>query len=261
MPKPIIFNTPKSETRSMDPVKQFEAEREARIKAQANNLPLKKAADDFLRESLKARYSYNFSWLGRPVIQYPEDLMAVQEIIWRLRPRLIIETGIAHGGSVLFHASMLELIGDGGLVLGIDIDIRAHNRPLIENHPLAGGLKLLEADSIGEAALGEARRLAALQGGPVLVILDSNHSEAHVKTEMDLYGPLVSPGSYLLVFDTVVEKFPAESVAEGRPWGLGDNPTTAVQKFLADNSDFENDRDIEDKLLITQAPGGWLRRK
>ena len=244
----------------MDPIKQFEMERRQRIEAQGENGPLQKAADDFLRESLKSRYSYNFSWLGRPVIQYPQDLMAIQEIIWQVRPRLIIETGVAHGGSCLFYSSLMELIGEDGLVLGIDIEIRKHNRPLIEGHPLARRLLLLEASSVSQTARDEAYRLAAL-GGPVLVILDSNHSAAHVRAELDLYGPLVSPGSYLIVFDTVVEKFPREAVAENRPWGPGNNPLTATRDFLAAHDEFEIDREIENKLLVTQAPDGWLRRK
>ena len=240
-------------------LKHFYREKEERLLAQGENEALKTAADAFLSESLKSGYSYNYSWLGRPVIQYPEDLLALQEIIWRVRPRLIVETGVAHGGSIIFHASMLELLGGDGLVLGIDIEIRAHNRPLIEEHPLARRLRLLEADSLSPGAVEQARDLAA-RGGPVMVVLDSCHSQAHVLEELRLYSPLVTPGSYLVVYDGVVEKHP-EGVAPGRPWGPGDNPLTATRLFLAGHPEFEVDQDYENKLLITAAPEGYLRRR
>lgn len=243
-----------------DPLKQFAAEKQARLEAQGLNRPLKRAADEFLRESLKVQYSYNFSWLGRPVIQYPEDLMALQEIIWQVRPRLIVETGVAHGGSAIFQASMLELLGGDGEVLAIDIDIRAHNRPLIESHPLARRLRLLEADSLSDQAVDLARELAG-SGGPVMVVLDSCHSQAHVLEELRLYAPLVTLGSYLVVYDGVVEKFPEEAVFPGRPWGRGDNPLTATRLFLGEHPEFEVDWDIENKLLISAAPEGYLKRK
>lgn len=243
----------------MHPLDLFYAERKKRLADQGRDEPLRRAVHDFMGHSLRSGYSYNFSWLGRPVIQYPQDLLALQEIIWQVRPRLIVETGVAHGGSVIFSASMLELLGGDGLVLGIDIDIRAHNRPLIEAHPLAGRLRLVEASSLDAEAADQARALAA-RGGPVMVILDSNHSHAHVLAEMRLYGPLVTEGSYLVVFDGVVEDFP-ESVAPGRPWGPGDNPLSAIWEFLSENDEFEIDREMENKLLITAAPSGYLRKK
>lgn len=243
----------------MHPLDLFYEERKKRLAEQGRDGPLGRAGRDFMRESLRCGYSYNFSWLGRPVIQYPQDLAALQEIIWRVKPRLIIETGIAHGGSVIFSASMLELLGGDGLVLGIDIDIRAHNRPLIEGHPLAKRLRLVEAGSLDHAAADEARRLAE-RGGPVMVILDSDHTHQHVLAEMRLYGPLVSPGSYMVVFDGVVEDFP-EAVQPGRPWGPGNNPLSAIWEFLSGTDEFEIDREMEDKLIITAAPSGYLIKK
>ena len=242
----------------MDPLKQFYDEKKERIKNQGTNGPLQEAAKSFMGESLHSQYSYNFSWLGRPIIQYPQDLMALSEIIWQVKPKLIVETGIAHGGSVIFSASMLELLGQGGQVLGIDIDIRPHNRPLIEDHPLAKRLKMLEASSLSTEAVERAQSLAA-QGGPVMVILDSNHTKEHVLAEMRLYGPLVSPGSYMVVFDGVIETFP-EAVNPERPWGPHNGPLSAIMEFLEENEDFVIDKEIEDKLQITAAPSGYLRR-
>jgi cephalosporin hydroxylase len=207
-------------------------------------------------ESAKHRYSYHFSWMGRPVIQYPQDMMAMQELIWAVKPDLIVETGIAHGGSLIFYASMLQLIGGEGRVLGIDIDIREPNRIEIEQHPMAHRIDMIEGSSIDEAI---ARRVRdAAQGKRVMVVLDSNHTHAHVLAECELYGPLVSQGSYMVVFDTVVEDMPKEFFPD-RPWGPGDNPKTAVEAYLKTTDRFEIDREMEHKLLITVAPSGFLR--
>ena len=242
-------------------LKRFYREKAARLEAQGSDAPLKAAADEFMRRSLKSGYSYNFSWLGRPVIQYPEDLMALQEIIWKIKPGLIIETGVAHGGSAVFFASMLEMLGQNGRVLAIDLEIRPHNRPLIEEHPLARRITLLESDSLSPAAVAEARQMAEKADGPVMLVLDSNHTHQHVLAELRLYSPLVSHGSYLVVYDGIVEKFPAEAVAPGRPWGPGNNPLSATRAFLAENRDFEVDMEYENKLLISAAPEGYLRRR
>jgi cephalosporin hydroxylase len=203
-------------------------------------------------------YSYHFTWLGRPVIQYPQDLIATQEIVWRVRPDLIIETGIARGGSMIFYASLLELLGNDGRVLGIDVDIRPHNRAAIEEHPLARRIDLLEGSSIAPDVVSQV--VARARGKErVLVMLDSHHAHAHVLAELEAYAPLATLGSYVIVFDTVVEDMdPAAYPA--RPWGRGDNPKTAVHEFLKGNDRFEIDREIHDKLLITVAPDGYLRR-
>lgn len=202
------------------------------------------------------KYSYNFTWLGRPVIQYPQDLIALQEIIWRTRPDVIVETGIAHGGLTIFLASMLELLGADGLAIGIDVDIRPHNRAAIDKHPLRDRLTLVEGSSVDQKVVDRIRDEAA--GRNVMVILDSDHTHEHVRQELDAYSPLVSAGGYVVVFDTVVELMAADAFPD-RPWGRGNNPLTAVREFLKTNDRFVTDRDIEDSLLITAAPSGYLR--
>lgn len=218
---------------------------------------LQKQAFDLFLDTCRYKYSYNFTWLGRPIIQYPQDVMAMQEIIWRVQPDLIIETGIAHGGSLIFSASMLELIGGAGRVLGIDIDIREHNRQELERHALARRITLIEGSSADEAVVEQVRTFA--QGSrSTLVVLDSNHTHEHVLTELEQYSPLVTEGSYLVVFDTVVEDMPDDFFSD-RPWGRDSNPKTAVRQFLRTNDRFVVDREIERKLLITVAPGGYLK--
>ena len=204
-------------------------------------------------------YSYHFTWMGRPIIQFPQDIVATQEIIWRVRPDLIVETGIARGGSLIFSASMLELLGGDGIVVGVDVDIREHNRVEIERHPMAKRIRMIEGSSVDESVVREVSRHAEGRR-VVLVMLDSNHTHAHVLRELELYSPLVTPGSYLIVYDTVVENMP-EDMYPDRPWGRGDNPQTAVREFLARDDRFEVDQQVDDKLLITVAPGGYLRRK
>ncbi len=211
---------------------------------------------ELMVRSAEHRYSYNFSWLGRPIIQYPEDITAMQEIVWRVKPDLIIETGIAHGGSLVFYASLLELIGHGR-VLGIDVDIRPHNREAIEAHPMCKRITMLEGSSVDPAIVDQVRDHAG-RAERVLVVLDSNHAEAHVLQELELYGPLVTRGSYLVVFDTVVEWLPGDAFPD-RPWGVGDNPMTAVRKFLQGTDRFELDAEYNGKLLLTVAPNGYLR--
>lgn len=218
---------------------------------------LKKSALDVFVRSCEYRYSYNFTWMGRPIIQFPQDMIAMQEIIWRVQPDLIIETGIAHGGSLVYYASMLELIGGDGLVLGIDVDIREHNRTAIEAHPMFKRIQMIQGSSIDEAVV-EQIALVVRDRKRVLVTLDSNHTHAHVRRELDLYSPFVTQGSYLVVFDTVVEDMP-KALFPDRPWGPGDNPKTAVWDFLKHNDRFEIDREIENKLLLTVAPDGYLK--
>lgn len=221
------------------------------------DVDLKKQAFDLFLKMCRYKYSYNFSWLGRPIIQFPQDIAAVQEIVWRVKPDLIVETGIAHGGSLVLWASLLELIGADGLVLGIDIEIRPHNRLAIEKHPLAQRIQMIEGSSIDPAVLEQVYQVA-VGHQRVMVVLDSNHTHAHVADELQLYSPLVRRGSYLIVLDTVVEDMPPDFFVE-RPWGPGNNPKTAVWEFLKHNDRFEIDREIEEKLLITVAPDGYLR--
>jgi cephalosporin hydroxylase len=228
-----------------------------RLEQMQHDARLKEDAFALFLKMCEYRYSYNFSWLGRPIIQFPEDIVAMQEIIWRVRPDLIIETGIAHGGSLMLWASMLKLLGNDGHVLGVDIDIREHNRIEIERHALYPGITLIQGSSVDAAVADRVHALAA-QVARVMVVLDSNHTHDHVLKELELYSPLVNEGSYLVVFDTVVEDMPEGSFPD-RPWGKGNNPKTAVREFLRHNDRFEVDREIERKLLMTVAPGGYLR--
>jgi cephalosporin hydroxylase len=241
----------------VDEVKKFAAEVAGNIESLKADHELQDMSRTWLQRAGQHRYSYNFSWLGRPIIQHPTDMLAIQEIIWRVRPDLIIETGIAHGGSLIFSASILELLGENGIVVGVDIDIRAHNRAEIERHPLSKRLTLLEGSSTSEEILSQVKRIA--QGRKrVMVILDSNHTHAHVAQELELYSPLVTKGSYLVALDTVIEDVDEETFPN-RPWGKGNNPKTAVWEFLRGNDRFVIDQDIEAKLLITVAPDGYLK--
>lgn len=234
----------------------FDEDVAQRVRALRESSALKARSREFMRESIDARYSYNFSWMGRPIIQYPQDMIAMQEILWDVRPDLIVETGIAHGGSLVYYASLCELMGHGE-VLGIDIDIRAHNREAIESHPMFKRISLLQGSSTDPAIAQQVVTQTA--GKRVLVVLDSNHTHDHVLAELEIYAPLVSVGSYCVVFDTVVEDLPP-GLYPDRPWDVGNNPKTAVHEFLQRDDRFEIDRDIEAKIQITVAPDGYLRR-
>ncbi len=252
---------------------EFEHEVAARLAANASDAGLKDSARNFLLASIRARYSYNFSWMGRPIIQYPQDMVAMQELIWRVRPDLIIETGIAHGGSLIFSAAMLAQLDlcdaieagrtldpriSARRVVGIDIDIRPHNRAAIEAHPMASRIEMIQGSSVAPEVVARVREIA--RGYQcVLVCLDSNHTHAHVLAELEAYAPLVSVGSYCVVFDSVVEDLPAEMYPD-RPWGPGDNPKTALRQYLAQHPGFRIDTRVQDKLLITVAPDGYLQR-
>lgn len=223
----------------------------------AHDKEIKKTVTSFINNTAKYKYTYNFTWLGRPIIQLPQDIIAMQEIIWQVKPDLIIETGIAHGGSLIFHASMLELISDDGQVLGIDIDIREHNRVEIEKHPMFKRITMIQGSSIDDSIAQQVYDFAK-DKNRVLIVLDSNHTHDHVLKELQLYSSLVTNGSYLVVFDTVIEDMP-EGFFPDRPWGKGNNPKTAVWEFLKTNDRFEIDKEIENKLLITVVPDGYLK--
>jgi cephalosporin hydroxylase len=245
------------ESCEMNAAHQFQQEVQDNIERLKQARDMQDLSRIWLRDSLQYRYSYNFSWLGRPIIQYPQDMVAMQEIIWRVRPNLIIETGIAHGGSLIFYASLLELIGDGRIV-GIDIDIRPHNRNEIESHPMFKRITLLQGSSIATEIISAVKDMS--KGAQrIMVVLDSNHTHEHVLAELDAYASLVSIGSYCVVFDTVVEDLPADRFSD-RPWNVGNNPKTAVHEFLNRDSRFEVDVDMQAKLLITVAPDGYLKR-
>lgn len=221
------------------------------------------ASNQWLKEAANSRYGYNFTWLGRPIIQVPQDIMAMQQLIYSIQPDLIIETGIAHGGSLIFSASMLELNAICGgpqdaEVLAIDIDIRAHNREAIEAHPMFKRISMIEGSSIAPEIVEQVKAKAATKQ-KILVCLDSNHTHEHVLGELEAYAPLTSVDSYCVVFDTVIEDMPAD-LYQDRDWSPGNNPKTAVWEYLKSHSEFEIDASIQDKLAITVAPDGYLKR-
>lgn len=240
-----------------DELRKFESEKRELIGEMSCDAMLRRQSIAWITHSSRYKYSYNFTWLGRPIIQFPQDMLAMQEIIWRVKPDLIVETGIAHGGSLIFYASLLELIGGDGRVLGIDVDIRQHNRIEIEQHPLCKRITMIEGSSIDGKVVNSVREFAQTKQR-VLVVLDSNHTHSHVLRELELYSPLVKRGGYLVIFDTVIEDMP-EDFFPDRPWGKGNNPKTAVREFLAHNRRFQIDAEMEGKLLITVAPGGYLK--
>jgi cephalosporin hydroxylase len=228
----------------------------ATVEAMQADRELREVRDKLLAAYVKYRYTYNFTWFGRPIIQLPEDIVAIQEIILSTRPDLIIETGVAHGGSIALSASMLELLG-AGEVVGIDVDIRQHNREALEAHPMRKRIRLIQGSSTEDRVLREVRARTA-SAKRVMVILDSNHTHAHVAKELELYSPLVTRDCYLVVFDTVVEDLP-DGLFPDRPWGKGNNPKTAVWDFLQSTDRFEIDRGFERRLFATVAPDGYLR--
>ena len=236
---------------------QFDTHNQSVIAGMANNDELSSLSRDWFLRASECEYSYHFKWLGLPMIQFPADVMALQEIIWDVRPDLIIETGIARGGSLIFYASMLELLGGDGHVIGIDIDIREPNRRAIEAHPLFHRIDLLEGSSVSDEIVREVHRRAA-NAERVLVVLDSNHTHAHSLAELQLYSPLVRAGSYLIALDTIIDEMPP-GFSSDRPWGPGNNPRTAVHEFLKSNDRFEIDRTIPARLQITVAPDGYLK--
>ena len=257
----------------MDLVKKFREEVQENINGLGRDHDMQDLSRIWLRDTLKHRYTYNFSWQGRPIIQYPQDMVAMQELIWQIKPDLIIETGIAHGGSLIFSASMLALLDmadaiesgasinpkeSGRKVLGIDIDIRAHNRAAIEAHPMTSRIQMIQGSSIAPDIIEQVKQAAAGYQR-ILVCLDSNHTHDHVLAELKAYAALTTIDSYCVVFDTVVEDMSAEMFPD-RPWGPGNNPKTAVWEYLKTHAEFEIDKSIQHKLLITVAPDGYLKR-
>lgn len=247
----------------MQGVEDFHKRNQEFISQASSNKELVALTRKWFEAANKHEYSYHFSWLSRPIIQYPQDIVAMQEIIWQVKPDLIIETGIAHGGSLIFSASiiaLLEVCGyiKKGHVLGIDIDIRQHNKVEIEKHPLANKIEMIQGSSVDKAVIGQVYDFAKDYKN-VLVVLDSNHTHEHVLAELDAYAMLVSRGSYCVVFDTVIEDLPEGSFSD-RPWHKGNNPKTAVREYLKTHKEFEIDKDIQNKLLITVAPDGYLKR-
>lgn len=241
----------------MNPREQFDMDVQQHIDGLKRDADVQALSRIWLREITPHKYAYNFSWMGRPIIQFPQDMIAMQEIVWTVRPEVIVETGIAHGGSLVYYASLLELLGDGE-VIGIDIDIREHNREAILSHPMARRIHMIEGSSVDATTV--AAVVARVAGRRAIVVLDSNHTHDHVLAELRAYAPLTCVGGYCIVMDTLVEDMPSRLAAADRPWGPGNNPKTAVSAYLAENSGFTADATIDAKLLISVAPGGYLKR-
>ena len=258
---------------SKTPVEDFKTEVSQNIEKIGATPSLWNISKEWMNKTSIYKYTYNFSALGCPIIQYPQDMIAMQELIWRVKPDLVLETGIAHGGSLIMYASSLAMLDycdavDAGevldpskpkrRVLGIDIDIRQHNREAIEAHPMSNRIDMIEGSSISPDIISRVQDYSK-KYQRILVSLDSNHTHEHVLAELEAYAPLTSIGSFCVVFDTIIEDMPKESFPN-RPWGIGDNPKTAVWEFLKTHNEFEIDKNIENKLLITVAPDGYLKR-
>ena len=247
----------------MNPYDRFKQECRDETEGQGKDATLRNLTSEWIQKANAKKYSYHFEWLGRPIIQYPQDILAMQELIWKIQPDLIIETGIAHGGSLIFSASMLELNAICGgpkdaTVLAVDIEIREHNREAIEAHPMFKRIEMIQGSSIDPVIVSQIHE-RALGKKSVLVCLDSNHTHEHVLAELEAYAPLTSVGSYCVVFDTIIENFPDEMFPD-RNWSPGNNPRTAVWEYLKTHPEFEIDNAIDDKLLISVAPDGYLCR-
>lgn len=243
----------------MNEIEKFKAEVRQNIDGLINDADVQALSRIWVREVSRYKYTYNFSWMGRPIIQTPQDMVAMQEIIWETKPDLIIETGIAHGGSLIYYASLMEMMGLDGYVLGVDIDIRAHNKAEIDAHPMRKRIQMIQGSSIAsETVAAVAEHVKGKKS--VLVVLDSNHTHDHVLQELRLYSPFVTLNNYLVAYDTLVEDMPEDLMNPDRPWGKGNNPKTAVWEFLKNANQFEIDKAIEAKILITVAPDGYLKR-
>ncbi len=243
-----------------DPVSEFFAERNADITAMGADAELRQKSLDWMLHADKYKYTYNFTWMGRPIIKFPSDIVIQQELMWKLKPDLVIETGIAHGGSIIFTASMMEMMGIEGEVIGLDIDIRQHNRDLIESHPMKKRITMYEGSST-DPVIVEKVRQHTVGKKCVMVILDSLHSHEHVYNEMKAYAPMVTIGSYCVLPDTFIEFFPKGYYSDTRPWDVGDNPYTGMKQYLAETGDmFETDYSLTHKAMITETIDGYLRR-
>ena len=247
----------------MKTYEKFKQESAQEICVQGDDADLRRLTNEWMNKANAQKYSYHFEWLGRPIIQYPQDIIAMQELIWSIRPDLIIETGIAHGGSLVFSASMLELNAACGgsadaQVLAIDIDIRAHNRAAIEAHAMSKRIEMIQGSSTAPDVIERVKAKAAGKKR-VLIFLDSNHTHNHVLAELKAYAPLTSHGSYCVVFDTIIEDLPHAKFPD-RSWGVGNSPKTAVMAFLETHLGFEIDKQMDHKLLISVAPNGYLKR-
>jgi len=268
----VVYDDAREEINMMNPLEVFENEVRNQIDNMGGDKNIRALSQAWTSEITAHRYTYNFRWLGRPVIQLPQDLVALQELIWEVKPDLILETGIAHGGSLIMSASLLTLIDHSEAieqnklidpknstrrVLGVDIDIRAHNRAAIDAHPMSHRIDMIQGSSIAAEVVAQVHAYAR-NFNKIFVCLDSNHTHDHVLAELQAYAPLVKKGSYCVVFDTVIDDLP-DTLCSDRPWGRGNNPKTAVKEFLETTDRFVIDQNIDNKLLISAAPGGYLK--
>jgi len=239
---------------------EFRAHAEAQARALGRDEAAFRQASGTVAVLDRYDYPYLWTWMGLPIIQMPADVMATQEVIWNTRPDVIVETGVARGGSVIFLAAMLQLLGGDGFVIGVDIDVRAHNRESIENHPCASRVKLVEGGSVDESTLGKVRTLIP-PGARVMAILDSDHSRAHVLAELRAYGPMVTEGSYLVIADTLLGFLDEDETPRKRSQVLlkGNEPLSARDDYLAETDRFRIDRTLNDKLVLSSSPGGYLK--
>lgn len=240
---------------------EFERQKEIDTAAMSNDRALFDASTDLVLASDKYRYSYLWSWMGVPIIQRPADVLALQEIVWETKPDVIVETGVARGGSVVFFASLLRMLGKpDGKVIGVDIDIRAHNRDTIERHPMASSIALIEGSSVAPETIQKVNA-HIMDGASVMVVLDSDHSRNHVLAELRAYCNLVSKGQFLVAADTILGFIPPEKAPTyySKVLLAGDEPLAAVRAFLAENDSFALDP-INGKLIMSSSPHGYLRR-
>ncbi len=224
--------------------------------AASNDESLRKQSLDFIVDSDKYGYGYQWTWLGLPFIQMPQDMIVTQEIIWATKPDVIIETGIAWGGSVVFYASLLQLLGKGEVV-AVDLNLYDHVRDQIMSYPFSNRIHVYKGSST-DASIAAKMKAHVKPGQKVMVLLDSNHSHQHVLDELRIYAPLVTKGQYLVVSDTICEDIPKQE-HRPRPWGPGDNPKTALRAYMKETDRFEIDRYTNDKLLLTYSPDGYCR--
>ena len=225
------------------------------IKENKNIRELEEAAIKWAKVSAENRLSYEIDWLGIPIIQTPEDMILMQELIFKVQPDVIIETGVAHGGSLIYYASLLEILGKGK-VIGIDIEIREHNRKVIEKHPMFKRIDLVEGSSISEETIEKIRKMVP-NNSKVIVCLDSNHTKNHVLKELQLYHGFVNLGSYIVVFDTITSKL--SKVSNSEKIYLGNSPKEAIEEFLKEHNNFELDKSYN-KLYVSSSQDGYLRR-
>ena len=242
-----------------DPVKEFFEERKADIELMGNDQKLREMSLEWMLRADKYKYTYNFTWMGIPIIKFPSDMIIQQELMWKLKPDIIIETGIAHGGSILFSASIMEINGVNGEVVAIDTDIREHNKKLIVNHPMYKRITMYEGSSVDQNIVTKVLKHVENKKC-IMVILDSLHSHEHVLEELKIYAPLVTPGSYVILPDTFIEFFPKGYYSHNRPWDVGNNPYTAMKAFLTENKNFLIDKELNNKAMISETVDGYLRR-